>query len=91
MRSSRQLGLPDWLREYRFELGLPKEPVVHQPLHLLLLKGGLVGLGLFSLPLAMLLVLQNQQAQLEVSAPTLQTQRRLEEILNKTPRSARTR
>ena len=66
MRSSRQLGLPDWLREYRLELGLPKEPVVHQPLHLLLLKGGLVGLGLISLPLAMLLFLQNRQAQLEV-------------------------
>ena len=66
MRSSRQLGLPDWLREYRLELGLPKEPVVHQPLHLLLLKGGLVGLGLISLPLAMLLFLQNWQAQLEV-------------------------
>lgn len=66
MRSSRQLGLPDWLREYRLELGLPKEPVVHQPLHLLLLRGGLVGLGLISLPLAMLLFLQNRQAQLEV-------------------------
>ena len=66
MRSSRQLGLPDWLRDYRLELGLPKEPVVHQPLHLLLLKGGLVGLGLISLPLAMLLFLQNRQAQLEV-------------------------
>jgi len=66
VRSSRQLGLPDWLREYRLELGLPKEPVVHQPLHLLLLKGGLVGLGLISLPLAMLLFLQNRQAQLEV-------------------------
>ena len=66
MRSSRQLGLPDWLRDYRLELGLPKEPVVHQPLHLLLLRGGLVGLGLISLPLAMLLFLQNRQAQLEV-------------------------
>jgi len=66
VRSSRQLGLPDWLREYRLELGLPKEPVVHQPLHLLLLRGGLVGLGLISLPLAMLLFLQNRQAQLEV-------------------------
>jgi len=66
VRSSRQLGLPDWLRDYRLELGLPKEPVVHQPLHLLLLRGGLVGLGLISLPLAMLLFLQNRQAQLEV-------------------------
>ena len=55
VKSSGQLGLSDWLRERRLELGLPQEPVVHQSLPRLLLKGGLPGLGLILAPFSLLL------------------------------------
>ena len=65
MKSSGQLCLSDWLRERRLELGLPQEPVVHQSLPRLLLKGGLLGLGLILAPFSLLLFLENQQGRLE--------------------------
>lgn len=71
MKFSGQLGLSDWLRERRLELGLPQEPVVHQSLPRLLLKGGLLGLGLILAPFALLLFLENQQGRLEADVVEL--------------------
>ena len=71
MKSSGQLGLSDWLRERRLELGLPQEPVVHQSLPRLLLKGGLLGLGLILAPFALLLFLENQKGRLEADVVEL--------------------
>ena len=71
MKSSGQLGFSDWLRERRLELGLPQEPVVHQSLPRLLLKGGVLGLGLILAPFALLLFLQNQQGRLEADVVEL--------------------
>ena len=65
MSVSRQLGLPDWLRERRLELGLSQEPVVHQPLSRLLLRGVLLGLPLILAPLVMLFWLENRQRSFE--------------------------
>ena len=66
MRSASQLGLADWLRERRLELGLPPEPQAYAPSRALLLKGSLLGVLLALLPLGLLFILQNQQRHLEL-------------------------
>ena len=71
MRSLKPLVLPDWLRERRLELGMPADPVVHQPLGQLLLKGALVGGLLVFTPLALLAVAEYQQSRLEVEVLAL--------------------
>ena len=53
MRSVRHLGLPDWLKERRLELGLPAEAEVYEPQLTLLLKGALVGVVLALSPIVL--------------------------------------
>lgn len=65
MKSVRHLGLPDWLKERRLELGLPTEAEVHQPQRNLLLKGALVGVVLALSPMALVVVLDLQQRRLD--------------------------
>ena len=71
MRSLKRLVVPDWLRERRLELGLPPDPVVHQPLGQLLLKGAVLGSLLVLIPFALLVVLENQQRRLEAEVLAL--------------------
>ena len=71
MRSLKRLVVPDWLRERRLELGLPPDPVVHQPLGQLLLKGAVLGSLLVLTPFALLVVLENQQRSLEAEVLAL--------------------
>ena len=71
MRSLKRLVVPDWLRERRLELGLPPDPVVHQPLGQLLLKGAVLGSLLVLTPFALLVVLENQQRRLEAEVLAL--------------------
>ena len=65
MRSVRHLGLPDWLKERRLELGLPAEAEVYQPQRDLLFKGALVGVVLALSPMALVVVLDAQQRRLD--------------------------
>lgn len=65
MRSVRHLGLPDWLKERRLELGLPAEAEVYEPQRDLLLKGALVGVVLALSPMALVVVLDPQQRRLD--------------------------
>jgi len=65
VRSVRHLGLPDWLKERRLELGLPAEAEVHQSQRDLLLKGALVGVVLALSPMALVVVLDAQQRRLD--------------------------
>ena len=71
MRSLKRLFVPDWLRERRLELGLPPDPVVHQPLGQLLLKGAVLGSLLVLTPFALLVVMENQQRSLEAEVLAL--------------------
>ena len=71
MRSLKRLVVPDWLRERRLELGLPPDPVVHQPLGQLLLKGAVLGSLLVLTPFALLVVMENQQRSLEAEVLAL--------------------
>ena len=71
MRSLKPLVPPDWLRERRLELGMPADPVVHQPLGQLLLKGAVLGSLLVLIPFALLVVLENQQRRLEAEVLAL--------------------
>ena len=71
MRSLKRLVVPDWLRERRLELGLPPDPVVHQPLGQLLLKGAVLGSLLVLMPFALLVVMENQQRSLEAEVLAL--------------------
>ena len=71
MRSLKRLVVPDWLRERRRELGMPPDPVVHQPLGQLLLKGAVLGSLLVLTPFALLVVLENQQRSLEAEVLAL--------------------
>ena len=71
MRSLKPLLPPDWLRERRLELGMPADPVVHQPLGQLLLKGAVLGSLLVLIPFALLVVLENQQRRLEAEVLAL--------------------
>ena len=64
MRSVRHLGLPDWLKERRLELGLPAEAEAYQSQRDLLLKGALVGVVLALSPMALVVVLDVQQRRL---------------------------
>ena len=64
MRSVRHLGLPDWLKERRLELGLPAEAEAYQSQRDLLFKGALVGVVLALSPMALVLVLDAQQRRL---------------------------
>ena len=64
MRSVRHLGLPDWLKERRLELGLPAEAEAYQSQRDLLLKGALVGVVLVLSPMALVVVLDVQQRRL---------------------------
>ena len=65
MRSVRHLGLPDWLKERRLELGLPAEAEAYQSQRDLLLKGALVGVVLALSPMALVVVLDLQQRRLD--------------------------
>ncbi len=65
MRSVRHLGLPDWLKERRLELGLPAEAEAYQSQRDLLLKGALVGVVLALSPMALVVVLDAQQRRLD--------------------------
>ena len=65
MRSVRHLGLPDWLKERRLELGLPAEAEAYQSQRDLLLKGALVGVVLALSPMALVVVLGAQQRRLD--------------------------
>ena len=65
MRSVRHLGLPDWLKERRLELGLPAEAEAYQSQRDLLLKGALVGVVLVLSPMALVVVLDVQQRRLD--------------------------
>lgn len=65
MRSVRHLGLPDWLKERRLELGLPAEAEAYQSQRDLLLKGALVGVVLALSPMARVVVLGAQQRRLD--------------------------
>ena len=56
---------PDLLQQRRLELGLPPEPVSHEALPQLLLKGAVLGLVLFLTPFALLLFSENQKGRLE--------------------------
>ena len=71
MRSLKRLVVPDWLRERRLELGLPPDPVVHQPLGQLPFKGAVLGRLLVLIPFALLVVLENQQRRLEAEVLAL--------------------
>ena len=64
MRSVRHLGLPDWLKERRLELGLPAEAEAYQSQRDLLFKGALVGVVLALSPMALVVVLDAQQRRL---------------------------
>jgi len=64
VRSVRHLGLPDWLKERRLELGLPAEAEAYQSQRDLLLKGALVGVVLALSPMALVVVLDVQQRRL---------------------------
>lgn len=64
MRSVRHLGLADWLKERRLELGLPAEAEAYQSQRDLLLKGALVGVVLALSPMALVVVLDVQQRRL---------------------------
>ena len=66
MRSASQVGLADWLRERRLELGLPAEPQAYAPPRPLLLKGALLGVAVALFPIGLLFILQNQQRHLEL-------------------------
>tara|TARA_B100000161_G_C33439909_1_gene364188 strand:+ start:66 stop:737 length:672 start_codon:yes stop_codon:yes gene_type:complete len=61
----RHLGLPDWLKERRLELGLPAEAEAYQSQRDLLLKGALVGVVLALSPMALVVVLGAQQRRLD--------------------------
>jgi len=65
VRSVRHLGLPDWLKERRLELGLPAEAEAYQSQRDLLLKGALVGVVLALSPMALVVVLDAQQRRLD--------------------------
>ena len=71
MRSMGHLGLPDWLKERRLELGLPAEAEVYEPQLTLLLKGALVGVVLALSPIALVVVLDAQQRRLDAQVLAL--------------------
>ena len=71
MKSMKRCTSPDWLREYRIELGLPADPPAHQPLILLLLKGSVLGVLLVLIPAAMWIALGIQQRRLEIDVAAL--------------------
>ena len=71
MRSMGHLGLPDWLKERRLELGLPAEAEVYGPQLTLLLKGALVGVVLALSPIALVVVLDAQQRRLDAQVLAL--------------------
>ena len=65
MKSPKNLDPPDWLREYRLELGINPDSVVYESQWSLLIKGVLLGLALVMTPLSALFFLQHQQRHLE--------------------------
>ena len=71
MTARRDWPKPDLLQQRRVELGLPPAPVAVEPLPRLLLKGAVLGVVLFLAPLALLLVLGNQQRRLEAEVVEL--------------------
>ena len=58
MTSRQDWPKPDLLQQRRLELGLPPEPVSHEALPQLLLKGAVLGVVLFFTPFAWQLVPQ---------------------------------
>ena len=65
MTSRQDWPKPDLLQQRRVELGLPLEPVAVEPLHLLILKGAVLGVVLLFAPFPMWLFLVHQQQRLE--------------------------
>lgn len=71
VRSVRRQGAPDWLRELRLERGFPADPPVYEPLRLLLLKGGVLGLVLVLIPFAALFLIENKKRRLQIDVSAL--------------------
>ena len=65
MTSRQDWPKPDLLQQRRLELGLLPEPVSHEALPQLLLKGAVLGVVLFFAPFALLLFSENQKGRLE--------------------------
>ena len=71
MTSMKRCTSPDWLREYRLELGLPADPQAHQSQSLLLLKGSVFGVVFVLIPVALWIALGIQQRRLEIDVAAL--------------------
>ena len=65
MTARRDWPKPDLLQQRRVELGFPPEPVSHEALPQLLLKGAVLGVVLLFTPFALLLFSENQKGRLE--------------------------
>ena len=65
MTARRDWPKPDLLQQRRVELGFPPEPVSHEAIPQLLLKGAVLGVVLLFTPFALLLFSENQKGRLE--------------------------